>query len=88
VRAANELKRGFLSHQQECAVWLSHDLENIKEAVKSVGSQGPTGRSDLTKSQVVALEKVKVEKETHGEFESECPGYCVACIYYDRQINS
>lgn len=25
---------------------------------------------------MVALEKAKAEKETHGEFESECPGYC------------
>jgi transposase InsO family protein len=32
----------------------------------------------LTESQVVALEKAKAEKETHGEFESECPGYCGA----------
>jgi hypothetical protein len=26
----------------------------------------------------VALEKAKAEKEAHGEFESECPGYCGA----------
>jgi transposase InsO family protein len=32
----------------------------------------------LTESQVVALEKAKTEKEVHGEFESECPGYCGA----------
>ena len=32
----------------------------------------------LTESQVVALEQAKAEKETHGEFESECPGYCGA----------
>ena len=32
----------------------------------------------LTEAQVVALEKAKVDKEAHGEFESECPGYCVA----------
>ena len=25
-----------------------------------------------------ALEKAKSEKESHGEFESECPGYCGA----------
>ena len=29
----------------------------------------------LTESQVVALEQAKAEKETHGEFESECPRY-------------
>jgi transposase InsO family protein len=32
----------------------------------------------LTESQLVALEKAKAEKEAHGEFESECPGYCGA----------
>lgn len=32
----------------------------------------------LTEAQVVALEKAKHEKEAHGEFESECPGYCGA----------
>lgn len=29
----------------------------------------------LTEAQVVALEKAKVDKEAHGEVESECPGY-------------
>lgn len=32
----------------------------------------------LTEAQVAALEKAKRDKEAHGEFESECPGYCVA----------
>ena len=32
----------------------------------------------LTESQLAALEKAKNEKEAHGEFESECPGYCGA----------
>src|SRR6185437_14427629 len=32
----------------------------------------------LTESQLAALEKAKSEKEGHGEFESECPGYCGA----------
>lgn len=32
----------------------------------------------LTEAQLVALEKAKSEKEAHGEFESECPGYCGA----------
>jgi hypothetical protein len=31
----------------------------------------------LTEAQVIALEKAKTEKEAHGEFESEHPGYCV-----------
>jgi transposase InsO family protein len=32
----------------------------------------------LTEAQLAALEKAKQDKEAHGEFESECPGYCVA----------
>jgi hypothetical protein len=32
----------------------------------------------LTEAQVTALGKAKAEKETHGEFDSECPGYCGA----------
>jgi hypothetical protein len=32
----------------------------------------------LTEVQIQALEKAKVDKEAHGEFESECPGYCGA----------
>ena len=32
----------------------------------------------LTESQLVAWKKAKSEKEAHGEFESECPGYCGA----------
>ena len=32
----------------------------------------------LTESQLAALEKAKADKEAHGEFETECPGYCGA----------
>jgi hypothetical protein len=32
----------------------------------------------LTESQLAALEKAKSEKEAHGEFASERPGYCGA----------
>ena len=32
----------------------------------------------LTESQLAALEKAKQDKEAHGEFETECPGYCGA----------
>jgi hypothetical protein len=30
----------------------------------------------LTEAQIAALEKAKADKEAHGEFDSECPGYC------------
>jgi len=32
----------------------------------------------LTEAQIQALERAKVDKAAHGEFESECPGYCGA----------
>jgi transposase InsO family protein len=32
----------------------------------------------LTEAQGAALERVQQEKEAHGEFDSECPGYCGA----------
>ncbi len=32
----------------------------------------------LTEAQLAALEKAQNEKDAHGEFESECPGYCGA----------
>ena len=36
----------------------------------------PKDEAELLRT--VALEKAQVEKEAHGEFESECPGYCGA----------
>jgi hypothetical protein len=35
-------------------------------------------RRILTEAQLAALERVQREKEAHGEFDSECPGYCGA----------
>jgi transposase InsO family protein len=32
----------------------------------------------LSEAQLAALEKATADKEAHGEFESECPGYCGA----------
>jgi hypothetical protein len=32
----------------------------------------------LTEAQGVALERAQPQNEAHGEFESECPGYCGA----------
>lgn len=37
----------------------------------------------LTEAQLAALEKAKADKEAHGEFESECPGYCGAQDTFD-----
>ena len=80
VRVSEALKRRGLSISPagvRC-VWQRHDLTSMKLRLKALDAKVAQEGILLTETQIAALEKAKADKEAHGEFESECPGYCGA----------
>ena len=80
VRVSEALKQRGLSISPAgvCCVWQRHDLTSMKHRLKALEAKAAQDGILLTEAQIAALEKAKADKEAHGEFDSECPGYCGA----------
>lgn len=77
LRASQELlQRGIVvSSGGVRSIWLRHELETMKKRLKALEAKSAQEGTVLTEEQIAALEKMKSQKEAHGEIETHHPGY-------------
>lgn len=81
VRIAHEVRKRHaltVSPQGVRSIWLRHDLQTMNQRLKALQAKSAQQGLELTASQLAALERAKSDKQSHGQFESKCPGYCAA----------
>lgn len=76
-RASNELRKQgvFVSGSGVRSVWVRHKLENFKLRLRALEAKVASEGLILTESQVMALEKKKLDDEACGEIDTAHPGY-------------
>lgn len=77
LRASQELlQQGIIvSSGGVRSIWLRNDLETLKKRLKALEARSAQDGILLTEEQIAALEKMKSQKEAHGEIETHHPGY-------------